>query len=342
MKYVNKRVIILLILTLILSFNTIYAMPFPDIPENAWYKDYVDFLSPKSIVQGNDKGEFMPSNKVRYNEYLKMVVVALENKTYTASEGEDWDKPYIDKAYELGLITNKTKDYNTPIDRYEMAKIIVKACKEEYGDYNKYKSSISDFNTIPSEYQEYVLKAFSKGFITGKDSKGTFDGSATMQRCESVAVIARLLDKDMRILPGEPVKEEPGKKEEPTPRPKLEVIYGGYNDLIEVPLISEADIAIYGPKSEQNHLDEDFSVLLRVDPNTPLEPQYTDVENLFRKRFGEDDKTVTEIMNYIKKKKHKDYDLPYRDWKFKGQTVKVWSPGGDYSIEIRVWRRLLS
>ena len=325
-----KKMPILLVTILFLSCFTANAattLSYPDVDKYDWYYDNLVKLTPLKIIQGNDKGYFMPNETVMFNQFVKMVVVALTNKVYTPINGS-WDKPYIDKAYELGLIEDKELNYSIPITRNEMAKIIVKACTEEYGDFKKYQVSIKDLSEIPKEYQEYVLKAYSKGLITGY-TDGTFGGEKTMRRSEATAVIARLIYKEQRTLPGNPGK--------PYDRP---VVGGGYNDLIEVPIIGNEQVAIYGPKGESNPHDVDFSMLLWVSTQEPLEHQYTDVENLLTKRFGKNNKQVTEIMNYIKKKTNKDYDLPYREWGVNNQSIKVWSPGGDHTIELTVWRVL--
>lgn len=175
-----------------------------DVKESDWFKDNLALLYGMEIVQGNGKGYFLPNKEVTASEYLKMVVVALDNKTYNANGGA-WDKPYIDRALKLGLINNgEIADYRKPLNRYNMARIIVRACKEEYGDYNQYKGNIKDFSSIPSKYREYVLKAYSKGIINGLPD-GTFGGNNTMRRSEATAVIARLIDPKQRVTPQKPV-----------------------------------------------------------------------------------------------------------------------------------------
>jgi len=172
-----------------------------DIKESDWFKENVALLYGMNIVQGDGLGNFLPNKEVTGSEYLKMVVVALDNKTYKAATGEQWDKPYIDRALELGLVkSGEISDYRKPLNRYNMAKIIVRACDESFSNYEMYQSSITDYSKIPSEYKEYVLKAYSKGIITGYPD-GTFGGTNTMKRSEATAVIARLIDPSQRKAP---------------------------------------------------------------------------------------------------------------------------------------------
>lgn len=121
-----------------------------DVKESDWFKDNLALLFGMKIVEGNENNEFMPNKEVTGSEYLKMVVVALDNKNYAPVDGE-WDKPYIERALELGLVKKgEISNYRKPLNRYNMARIIVRACKEEYGDYNQFKGYIKDFNSIPN------------------------------------------------------------------------------------------------------------------------------------------------------------------------------------------------
>lgn len=178
-----------------------------DIKESDWFKDNLALLYGMKIVEGDGKGNFLPNKEVTASEYLKMVVVALDNKNYKPVNGQ-WDKPYIDRALELGLIKKgEIANYRKPLNRYNMARVIVRACKEEYGDYNQYQGNVKDFSSIPNEYKEYVLKAYSKGIITGY-TDGTFKGDNTMRRSEATAVIARLIDPSQRKMPEKIITEK--------------------------------------------------------------------------------------------------------------------------------------
>lgn len=208
-----KKVAVVLIVTLSITGIFAYAdnSSFKDVKEKDWYYENLMFLAKKDIVQGNDKGYFMPNETVKYNQYLKMVVVALTGETMETNSGEKWDKPYIDKAYDLNLIPDKAADYNIPINRYEMAEIALKGLtvlkEEDVQDFKKYENTIKDYKDVPTDYSEIVLKTFSKGIITGY-ADGTFGGEKSIRRSESVAVVARLLDKNQRVLPKDIIMEK--------------------------------------------------------------------------------------------------------------------------------------
>lgn len=175
-----------------------------DIKKSDWFTENVALLYGMNIVQGDGLGNFLPNKEVTGSEYLKMVVVALDNETYKAPAGQQWDKPYIDRALELGLVkSGDIADYRKPLNRYNMARIIVRACAETYGDYSKYQNSLTDYSRMPAEFKDFVLKAYSKGIINGYPD-GTFGGENTMKRSEATAVIARLIDPNQRITPKDP------------------------------------------------------------------------------------------------------------------------------------------
>ncbi len=270
----------ILILMVILTITTLLVYghdekSFVDVKTTDWYYENLQLLSNKSIVQGNEKGYFMPNDTVMYNQYLKMMVVALTKEALTAKPGEKWDSPYVEKAYELALIADNKKDYNTPISRYEMAQIALKGLsvlkEENVKDYERFKSIITDFKMVPVQYRDSVLEAYAKGLITGY-SDGTFGGEKTIKRCESVAVIARLLDKSQRVLP----KDTP--VEENKPGNIIEEILkgGGADDFFAVvanptsksyqALLKENSISIDIPKNSFG-LDEEKVFLIPISDN---------------------------------------------------------------------------
>jgi hypothetical protein len=88
-----------------------------------------------------------------------------------------------------------------PINRGEMARMIVRANKGAYPsnikDYEKY---IPDYNYIPQEYKDFVLKAYSAGIIKGYDDS-TFRYERTATRAEASTMILRLLEEKKREAP---------------------------------------------------------------------------------------------------------------------------------------------
>lgn len=244
---------------------------FKDVKETDWYKDNLALLFGMDVVEGNEKGDFMPNKKLTGSEYLKMVVVALDGKKNKPVNGI-WDKPYINRALELGLVKKgEIADYSEPLNRYNMARIIVRACKEEYGDYNQYQNNIKDYDNIPREFKEYVLKTYSKGLINGY-TDGTFKGDKTMRRSEATAVIARLIDPSQRVTPQKPKEEKPVVKLD---NPVMQMVYDNISDLV-VPEARREDIIFYAENGKANFnntdlfVDMDYdTIFLNIEKNSP-------------------------------------------------------------------------
>ena len=139
--------------------------------------------------------------------------------------------------------------------------------EEEARDYKKYETDIKDYENIPVKYKEVVLKAYSKGLITGY-TDGTFGGEKTMRRSESVAVIARLIDKTLRVLPGDgkmPVEEEKPERpkgETSVERLKSEKVYEVYEKVPEM-MISTGktfDTLYYREDGRNEFLGSDITI----------------------------------------------------------------------------------
>lgn len=108
------------------------------------------------------------------------------------------------------------------------------------------------------------------------------------------------------------------------------------NDLVNVPVKSEAIVELYGKQGEDNLYDVDFRVLFLL--YKPMEPQYEDAQNLLEARFGKDNASVKEVMAYIKSKDVRAKELPQKRWHINGHTIRVWSYPNSMEIDLTIWR----
>lgn len=58
---------------------------------------------------------------------------------------------------------------------------------------------INQVAELPDTQAEYVLELYNAGILTGIDTYGTFHGSGTLTRAEAAAMLARVLEPDLRI-----------------------------------------------------------------------------------------------------------------------------------------------
>jgi len=178
---------------------------FSDIKADSWFLKNVAVLIGKKIVNGYDDGTFKPGEQVTKAQFIKMVVTSLGNIDLMPAE-DYWARTYIQKAQDLELL-NKTdektrENYESLMSREDMAVIISKVIVNEGFDENlekSYASDIKDYESMDSDHKGYVLKAYSKGIITGYED-GEFKPKNGLTRAEAATVIVRMLDQDARAV----------------------------------------------------------------------------------------------------------------------------------------------
>ncbi|MDX9918291.1 MAG: S-layer homology domain-containing protein [Gudongella sp.] len=303
------------------TVSKIISELFSDIKETDWFASTVKNLVDLGGINGYPDGSFKPNNTITNAEFTKVLTSALgfDNLTATSSH---WGSGYVDKAVSLGLVTKtELSDMDKPITRKVMAKMAANALdylkESQISDRAEFKSLITDFAKISASYQDYVLKAFTKGIITGYPD-GTFGADRGLTRAEASTVIMRIIDPAIRQVPSKPVQTTET---------------GPNADLNKVVLTSAAKVDVYGLSDTKNR---DFQFMFKT--WEPLNPQYNDAEKLLTSRFDADNKTVKEIMSYIKTKNNRDKELPYKEYKINGQLIVVMSSANSQNISLSVFR----
>ncbi|WIV11128.1 S-layer homology domain-containing protein [Proteiniborus sp. MB09-C3] len=218
----RKGITLIIIFTMLFSIHTIVfadnEFNFSDLKSH-WSVEYVEELYSKGIISGYPDGTFLPNNNVSRAEAIKMLTVATGEDVGSNKDGY-WADNYIRQAISIGyVLESEFDDYNKPMSRLELAKIIVRAIDEEYiSDMNEYSKQITDYDTIDDKDKEYVLKAFVKGIITGYPD-GAFKSDNNVTRTEASTMLVRLLNPDKRKIP------EVKKGDDTFIEPELEVFY---------------------------------------------------------------------------------------------------------------------
>ena len=87
---------------------------------------------------------------------------------------------------------------NEPVNRYNMAQILYNILniydKVPSYDAAAVQAGIADWKSIPDNYKDALMAVVSAGIISGVDDKGTFNGSALMNRGQAAAVLCRMYD----------------------------------------------------------------------------------------------------------------------------------------------------
>lgn len=157
------------------------AVTYTDVNANDWYYSYVDKASTKQIVNGYEDNTFRPDNTVSLGECIKMI---MRYKDIECELGTNhWADNYVQKAYELGLLSQgEYNDNDTLLSRQQVAKLVMLALNEAenetYTNIPEYIVQIGDELYVPDNY-------FNIDFRSGQvDSYGhavirSYDGLAS-------------------------------------------------------------------------------------------------------------------------------------------------------------------
>jgi hypothetical protein len=167
-----------------------------------WGEKYISKLMDLSVISGYGDGTFKPDKTITVAEFTKLHMAALGYDVGAATEGH-WASGYIEEALKYGTIKQgefRVEDYDREISRGEMARMIARSEDGYPGNWKEYKANITDYNKIPSKFQDSVVKAYTVGVISGyPDSSFKYDRSAT--RAEASTMIIRLIDESERQVP---------------------------------------------------------------------------------------------------------------------------------------------
>ena len=212
----------------LISCSSALAADYSDVNQSAWYASYVNKISELNAFSGYEDGTFRPDNQITQEEFIKTVVCLIcgelnESNAPTVkntwnSKWSSWAIPYLDKAFELGLITEQDTMFKLagiPCNRGEMAKVITRAVEylkeDSVADTSTYITKLKDYNRMKEEYKPYVLQAYAKGILSGYDD-GTFRDDGLLTRAEASSVLVRLIDKDERPNADETLYDYFGRK----------------------------------------------------------------------------------------------------------------------------------
>ncbi|PKM52487.1 MAG: hypothetical protein CVV02_01675 [Firmicutes bacterium HGW-Firmicutes-7] len=209
----KKIFIMVLTFTILLSTLSIKAeststnnITFDDI-KNHWAKDEIEKLVSMGVINGYDDGSFKPNNTITCAEFTKIMIKALHNDPGNAVGGH-WADLYMKKAFDEKYANESDfDDYNLNITRGEIARMLSRALEYD-ADIENIENLITDYNDIPSDYQNHVARMYVSKIITGR-SDGSFNYDHTATRAEAVSMLIRFLDFEVvEVEEVEPVIEE--------------------------------------------------------------------------------------------------------------------------------------
>ena len=165
---------------------------FTDIDESHWAYSYVNELKDKNIISGYADGSFKPNQSVKREEFIKLVVEALELSKEGDAEFSDvpddsWFAPYVKAAVNAGIIngvSENTFGAGNELTRADMAVIISRALKLS-GEANE--ELFTDNSEIPEYAQNAVYMLKAEGIISGNN--GNYEPKRSLTRAECAKII---------------------------------------------------------------------------------------------------------------------------------------------------------
>lgn len=177
--------------------------PFGDLDAHSWAKDDILYLYNKGIVSGVSGSRFAPENSVKREEFVKMLVEALDiniSGNYSGffdSTQSAWYEKYLAAAKESGIVQGRADGsfgVGNTITRQDMAVMMLRAltAKNITPDTVNAAEGFSDSGDISSYANEAVSLMQQCGLINGMGD-GTFAPHQNATRAQAAVIIRRVL-----------------------------------------------------------------------------------------------------------------------------------------------------
>ena len=196
MEKLMKKLFIVLI-TMILNITTAMAFNFEWEKEFPWAVDAVNYCVQNSILEGDEYGDLMLSNKLSRSQMAKILCEAfnLEKKTsnpYRDTLKNSWDYVYISSVYEYMPDNGTYFDGTGKAKREDFIVTIMNIC-----NIKEYKTDIlmqfSDVAKTTPEYRGLLAAAVNKGILTGDG--GNIKPRTNLTRAEACTLLFRAINK---------------------------------------------------------------------------------------------------------------------------------------------------
>lgn len=209
-----KKTVSLLLAILVMMFSAAmpvqalgndYTIPFVDVPEDAWYRNAVEYAWENSLFSGTSETTFSPDAAMTRG----MFVTVLGNKCniksadymryrYTDTKLGEYYAPYVEWASEYGIVSGISKTSFSPngvITREQMATILYNFARKtdndtSYSDQAFY--SFSDWEKVSNFAQKAMMWAADKGILKG--DKGMLNPKGTATRAQVAQVFLNCSD----------------------------------------------------------------------------------------------------------------------------------------------------
>lgn len=173
-----------------------------DVKETDWYYDAVMILTEKGVVSGDGSGGFKPSDKVTREQFVKMILEAIDveladaDHSFTDVKTGAWYANYIVTAVKHGIVKGLSESefgVGSNISRQDMAVLIERVLTYKEIEVEKAEvAPFADASEVASYAKEAVANMKAIGIIQGYNNH--YNPKDNLTRAEAATVIASLLE----------------------------------------------------------------------------------------------------------------------------------------------------
>ena len=180
---------------------------FSDVPAGSWYCDYVYAAVAAGLIDGVTDTTYEPDGGFTVAQAVK-IAACLHQYYHTGSVtlqngAAPWYSTYVDYAVANGICAPgyaamDAQAMNSAINRRDFAVIFYNAMPAyEYG-------AINEVDSIPDvaagdEGAEEIYALYRAGILDGVTADGAYSPGSGIRRSEAAAIVARMLDEDLRV-----------------------------------------------------------------------------------------------------------------------------------------------
>ena len=181
---------------------------FPDVKEDDWFAPYISICVEHGLMNGTDNG-FQPEKVLTNGEAAALAARIREKLTGQVivfpAQGEavwPWTYPYTsyleDAIQALDGHEEAARVIAAPVSPATRSGFMALLALATHGAEDSLPA-INAITALPDTDNADVLRFYNAGILTGTDSLGTFSPVGTLTRSEAAAMIARILEPDLRV-----------------------------------------------------------------------------------------------------------------------------------------------
>ena len=182
------------------------AVEFVDVPEDVWFREYVDFVSSRGIMGGDGRSDTFLPHRPTTRGMLAVILNRLEDEPKATKKPPftdlraDWYSKAVGWAWESEIVNGTGDKSFTPdgiITRQQMVTMLYRYAKQKLYPTDRAKGDLSVFedgNKVAPWAHDAVAWALGEELVLGR-SKTQLAPDGNTTRCEMATILTRFLTK---------------------------------------------------------------------------------------------------------------------------------------------------